>query len=113
MLVKLKPIECYGYYDYFIYNHQIFCTISSEEAIAIELALKAGKMFDDDPYYFKVKYDGGSSEKPVTQFMRNNFQQIQRYMFCFWDVGYGYKFGFTEHGDWVGLKYLSYMDYNP
>ncbi|MEH2090762.1 hypothetical protein [Nostoc sp.] len=113
VLVKLKPIECYGYYDYVVYNHQIFCTMSSEEPIAIELALKAGKMFDDDPYYFKVKYDGDSSEKPVTQFMRNNFQQIQRYMFCFWDVGYGYKFGLTEHGDWVGLKYLSYMDYNP
>lgn len=58
-------------------------------------------------------YDAGSSEKPVTQFMRNNFQQIQRYMFCFWDVRYGYKFGLTEHGDWVGLKYWDYMDYKP
>ncbi|MEH2045114.1 hypothetical protein [Nostoc sp.] len=74
-------------YSYVIYNHQIFCTISSEEAIAIKLALKAGKIFDDDPYYFKVKHDGGSSEKPVTQFIGNNFQQIQRYMCCFWDVG--------------------------
>lgn len=53
------------------------------------------------------------SEKPVTQFMLNNFQQIQRYMFCFWDVGYGYKFGLTEHGDWVDLKHWSYINYNP
>jgi hypothetical protein len=113
VLEKLKPIKVYGYYGQYVYNHQIFCTIASRESTAIELALKAGKMFEDDKFYFKKNYDGHWHDKPATQFMRDNFQEIQRYMFCFWDVGYGYKFGRNQGGDWIGLKYWSFMDYNP
>jgi hypothetical protein len=113
VLENLKPIKTYGYYGDYSYDHQIFCTIASEESTAIELALKAGKLFEEDKYYFKKNYDGGSDEKPATQFVHDNFQKIQLYMFCFWDVGYGYKFGLTQEGEWVGLKYWSFMDYNP
>lgn len=113
IIAKFKPIQVTGYYNEYSHHHQIFCTAASEEATAIKKALKVGKFLEDDIYYFNKNYLDFSEEEPTNQLVHEYLQDQKQYMFCFWDVGCGYKFGCTARGDWIGLKYLSLMDYNP
>jgi hypothetical protein len=113
ILAKFKPIKVTGYYNEYTHEHQIFCTVASEKATAIEKALKVGKFWEDDIYYFNKNYHNFSEPKPANQLVNEYLQNQKEYMFCFWDVGCGYKFGCTARGDWIGLKYRSFMDYNP
>lgn len=113
ILAKFQPIKVTGYYDECSHEHQIFCTAASEKTTAIEKALKVGKFLDDDIYYFNRNHHDFSEEEPADGLVHEYLQNQKQYMFCFWDVGCGYKFGLTADGDWIGLRYRSFMEYNP
>ena len=143
ILSRLKPIEIYGFYDggyNYSYNHQIFCSASPHKFEAIELALKSGKVLEDDPYYFHKEILGVNLENNDLQdllgisledktldeialevitrdnaldFIRTNFQEHKKYMLCLWTLGYAYYLGRTSLGDWIGLEFSGEFEYNP
>jgi len=116
IISELTPTIMYGYYGggyNHTYNHQIFCEVASNKALAFEGALSQAGMLNITEIE-EVKYeDALNSWEKINQFLNSELDPLHAYHLAFWDVGYIYKLGQNSVGDWLGVSSFSEFEYNP
>ena len=116
IISELTPTIMYGYYgggyDY-TYDHQIFCEVATNKALAFQGALSQAGMLKITEIEEVKREDGLNSWQKINQFFNSELDPVNAYYLAFWDIGYIYKIGQNSVGDWLGVSLFCEFEYNP
>ena len=112
IISELTPTIMYGYYgggyDY-TYDHQIFCEVATNKALAFQGALSLAGMLK----ITEIEEDNLKPSSIINQFLKSELERVNACYLAFWDIGYYYKLGQNSVGDWLGVSLFCEFEYNP
>lgn len=116
ILSELPPIKLYGYYygGYKeTYEHQIVYASADSKILAVEKALQAAKMLTVEDSALEFSSNEYGDSRKLTQFFIAKLGDPKIYSLSFWDIGYIYEVAETPTGDWLGVRKILELEYNP
>lgn len=116
IISELTPTIMYGYYDggyNHTYDHQIFCEVAANKALAFEGVLSQAGMLKITEIAEVKHQDSLNPSSKINPFFNSELDPVNAYELAFWDIGYVYKLGQNSVGDWLGVSWFCEFEYNP